>query len=49
MAFSNVYTEYLNSLELIYQEHEELTDTDVRERLYVVINWYFIWGQTARF
>ena len=45
MTFSEVYTKYLNSLEQIHQKHDEITDTDVRERLHEVINWYFIWGK----
>lgn len=44
MEFANIYRGYLNALEEIAEEHEELTDTDVRERLHEVINWYFIWG-----
>lgn len=45
MDFLSVYIEYLNKLESISIEHDEITDTDVRERLHEVINWYFIWGK----
>jgi hypothetical protein len=44
MSFLTTFEKYLNQLEDIADEHDELTDTDVRERLYEVINWYFIWG-----
>ena len=44
MTFIEIYKDYLNTLEAISGEHEELTDTDVRERLHEVINWYFVWG-----
>lgn len=44
MDFESVYAEYLNALEAIAEHHHELTDTDVRERLREVINYYFVWG-----
>lgn len=44
MGFDFIYTDYLNELEHIAEEHDELTDTDVRERLRDVINYYFVWG-----
>ena len=44
MDFDSIYTDYLNALERIAEEHDELTDTDVRERLREVINYYFVWG-----
>ena len=30
-------------LEEIEQDHDELTDTDVREALHVALNYYFVW------
>ncbi len=44
MSFLVAFEKYLNQLEDIADENDELTDTDVRERLHEVINWYFIWG-----
>jgi hypothetical protein len=44
MSFLNRYKQFLTELEQIAEEHDELTDTDVRERLHEVINYYFIWG-----
>lgn len=44
MDFDSVYTEFLNALERIAEEYDELTDTDVRERLREVINYYFVWA-----
>jgi len=46
MSFLITFEKYLNELEEIASEHDELTDTDVRERLHEVINWYFIWGHS---
>jgi hypothetical protein len=43
MDFESIYAEYLNALEAIAEHHHELTDTDVRERLREVINYYFVW------
>ena len=34
-----------NELERISGEHEEVTDTDVREALHLTINYYFVWGK----
>ncbi|NBI56419.1 hypothetical protein [Photobacterium alginatilyticum] len=47
MNFRAIYEKYLNTLENISNDHEETTDTDVRERLHEVINWYFIWGKSV--
>lgn len=47
MTFKERYTLFLNQLEKIAQEHDELTDTDVRERLHEVINYYFIWDNAV--
>lgn len=44
MDFDSIYTDYLNELEHIAAIHDELTDTDVRERLREVINYYFVWA-----
>ncbi|MBX3187352.1 MAG: hypothetical protein KF764_23605 [Labilithrix sp.] len=35
----------LESLDRISVEHEELTDTDVRESMHLALNWYFVWGK----
>lgn len=32
-------------LEQISSEHDELTDTDVREALHLTLNYYFVWGK----
>jgi len=32
-------------LETIAEEHEELTDTAVREALHKTLNYYFVWGK----
>jgi hypothetical protein len=32
-------------LEEIDREHDELTDTDVREALHVALNYYFVWAK----
>jgi hypothetical protein len=41
---------FLEELERIGREHEELTDTDVVESIHLALNWYFVWGQErARF
>src|SRR3954469_16117140 len=34
----------LEELERISHDHEELTDTDVRESIHLVLNHYFVWG-----
>jgi hypothetical protein len=44
MKFIERYIQFLTELEQIDQNHEGLTDTDVRERMGEVINYYFIWG-----
>jgi hypothetical protein len=44
MDFETVYLNFLNTLEEIAETHDELTDTDVRERLRVTINYYFVWN-----
>lgn len=31
-------------LEAISEEHDELTDTDVRESLHFALSYYFVWG-----
>lgn len=45
MDFRKRYIGYLNELAKLSRKHDELTDTDVRERLHEVINWFFIWGK----
>ncbi len=43
MDFDSIYTDYLNELQRIAETHDELTDTDVRERLRLTLNYYFVW------
>jgi hypothetical protein len=45
MSLSKRYVAFLSQLEEIADSHKELTDTDVRERLHDVLNYYFIWGK----
>ncbi len=35
----------LEQLERISHEHEEVTDTDVRESMHLTLTWYFVWAQ----
>ncbi|MCX4248131.1 hypothetical protein [Paraliomyxa miuraensis] len=35
----------LEKLKRIALEHEEVTDTDVRESMHLALNCYFVWGQ----
>lgn len=35
----------LEQLEQISNEHEEVTDTDVRESMHLTLTWYFVWAQ----
>lgn len=44
MKFLERYVQFLNELEGIKQNHDELTNTDVRERLREVIDYYFTQG-----
>lgn len=43
MSFRKRYQQFLNDLETVSAKHGELTDTDVRERLYEVLSYYFVW------
>lgn len=45
MSFNKRYVAFLSQLEEIADGHDELTDTDVRERLHEVLNYYFVWGK----
>jgi hypothetical protein len=45
MSFNKRYVAFLSQLEEIADGHHELTDTDVRERLHEILNYYFIWGK----
>ncbi|MFZ5476467.1 MAG: hypothetical protein ACOZNI_06780 [Myxococcota bacterium] len=42
IAFRARYARFLDDLDAIASEHDELTDTDVRERLHAVLSWYFV-------
>jgi len=35
----------LERLDEISREHEEVTDTDVREAIHWALSWYFVWGR----
>ena len=37
--------EFFAELEQISGNHDELTDTDVREALHLTLNYYFVWGK----
>ena len=41
----NVVFALLEELERISHEHEEVTDTDVRESMHLALTWYFVWAQ----
>ncbi len=46
--FRKRYVEFLNELSKLAKAHDELTDTDVRERLHEVINYHFVWGKPMK-
>jgi hypothetical protein len=41
----NVVVALFERLEEIAAEHDEVTDTDVREAMHLALNWYFIWAK----
>lgn len=41
----NAVVALLEELERISHEHEEVTDTDVRESMHLALTWYFVWAQ----
>lgn len=45
MSFKTRYITFLSQLEKIADTHDELTDTDARERLREVLNYHFIWEE----
>lgn len=45
MDFRTCYTDFLERLDAIADTCEELTDTEVRERMREVIEYYFVWDQ----
>lgn len=45
MDFRTRYAEFLESLDAIAETHDELTDTEVRERLREVIDYHFVWDR----
>ena len=47
-GFRKRYVAFLNELSKLAKTHDELTDTDVRERLHEVINYHFIWGKPMK-
>jgi hypothetical protein len=44
MTFLNEVVRFLEELELIGCEHGEVTDTDVRDAVYLVLNYHVVWG-----
>lgn len=46
--FEEIYLHYLNELDELSQTYDELTDTDVRERLRDIIDWFFVWGHETK-
>ena len=44
-SFELIMMKFLTDLEQLSEEFDELTDTDVRESLFVIVNYYFIWGE----
>jgi hypothetical protein len=44
-VFRKRYLAFLNELSSLAREHDELTDTDVRERLHEVIHYHFVWAK----
>ena len=46
--FRKRYIAFLNDLSRLAKRHDELTDTDVRERLHEVINYHFVWGKPMK-
>jgi len=45
MHFRKRYVAFLNELSRLAKTHDELTDTDVRERLHEAINYHFVWNK----
>ena len=48
MEFRKRYVAFLNELSKLAKTHDELTDTDVRERLHEVINYHFVWDKPMK-
>jgi len=48
MDFRKRYVAFLHDLSKLAKTHDELTDTDVRERLHEVINYHFVWDKPMR-
>jgi len=48
MDFRTRYIAFLDQLRTLAKSHDDLTDTDVRERLHQVINYFFIWGKPLK-
>ena len=46
--FQKRYVAFLNELSKLAKRHDELTDTDVRERMHEVINYHFTWGKPMK-
>jgi hypothetical protein len=47
-VFHKRYVSFLNELSKLAKKYDELSDTDVRERLHEVINYYFVWGKPMK-
>jgi hypothetical protein len=44
-VFRKRYVAFLNELSKLAKLHDELTDTDVRERLHEVLSYHFVWDK----
>jgi hypothetical protein len=47
-TFSAIYLEFLDELEAISTDCHELTDTEVRERIASVLDFYFVWNHPVQ-
>lgn len=47
MLMAKAIAELYEELESISYRFEELTDTDVRDSIYITLNFYFVWGQST--
>jgi len=45
MEFRKRYRAFLDGMRALSKQHDDLTDTEVRERLHEVVNYYFICGK----
>ena len=45
---NNIINMLFSELDLLSNEYEGLSDTDVREALYLTLNYFFVWGRTGK-